>query len=87
VPEEGWAGRKNGELLSLAEQAGFHAFLTLDRGIEYEQNLRSRTIGIVMIRAKSNRPADLLQLVPEIQRVLATIRPGQLTKVGETNKI
>jgi len=40
VPEIGLAGKKNGELLFLAEKAGFQVFLTIDRGIEYEQNLR-----------------------------------------------
>jgi hypothetical protein len=33
VPEEGWAGKKNSELLSLAETRGFQIFLTLDRGL------------------------------------------------------
>jgi hypothetical protein len=36
------AGTKNGELLSLAEQRGFEAFVTLDRGIQYGQNLTGR---------------------------------------------
>jgi hypothetical protein len=30
VPEEGLAGKKNGELLSLAEKSGFQVFLTRD---------------------------------------------------------
>ena len=33
VPEAGFAGKSNGELLGLAEQAGFDVFLTLDKGI------------------------------------------------------
>jgi len=44
VPELGLAGKKNGELLSLAEEAGFQVFITLDQGIEYEQNLMGRRI-------------------------------------------
>jgi len=32
VPEAGWAGKKNGELLLLTEKSGFEIFLTLDRG-------------------------------------------------------
>jgi hypothetical protein len=39
VPEAGFAGERNGELLSLAEQQGFEVFLTLDKGIQYQQNL------------------------------------------------
>lgn len=60
VPEAGLAGKKNGELLSLATRAGFEVFVTLDRGIEFEQNLSRGGISVVLIRAKSNRLADLI---------------------------
>jgi hypothetical protein len=82
VPEEGWAGRKNGELLSLAEKSDFEVFLTLDRGLEYEQNLRGRVIAVVLVRAQSNRLADLLPHSAEILRVLRSIRASELVKVG-----
>jgi len=39
VPDAGLAGKKNGELLALAENAGFEVFVTVDQGIEFEQNL------------------------------------------------
>jgi uncharacterized protein DUF5615 len=80
--EEGWAGKKNGELLALAEKSGYLAFLTLDRGIEYQQNLKPRSLAVILIRTKSNRLADLLLHVPEILRVLESAEPGQLAKVG-----
>jgi Domain of unknown function (DUF5615) len=82
VPEEGWAGKKNGDLLALAENAGFQVFLTLDRGIEYQQNLQSRNIAVLLIRTKSNRLADLLQRVAEIRAMLDILQPGQLAKIG-----
>jgi hypothetical protein len=82
VTEQGWAGRKNGELLSLTENSGFRVFITLDRGLEYQQNLESRAIAVVLIQTKSNRLADLLRHIPEILKVLPTIQPGQLAKVG-----
>jgi hypothetical protein len=81
VPEAGLAGKRNGELLSFAERAGFQAFLTVDQGIEFEQNLRNRTIGVVLILARSSRFHDLLPHAPEIIRVLSSIRPGQLVKI------
>jgi Domain of unknown function (DUF5615) len=68
VPELGLAGTKNGELLSLAEQRGFEVFVTLDRGIQYEQNLPHRKIAVIIIRARSSRLADLLPYVPECTR-------------------
>jgi hypothetical protein len=39
VESQGWKGTKNGVLLGLAEQE-FDAFITMDRGIEYQQNWR-----------------------------------------------
>jgi hypothetical protein len=80
VPEEGLAGKKNGELLALAESAGFQAFLTLDRGIEYQQNLQPRTIAVVIIRTKSSRLVELLAHVADLLRLLESIEPGQLVK-------
>jgi hypothetical protein len=74
VPDAGFAGKKNGELLYLADEAGFEVFVTLDRGIEYEQNLARHNIAVIMLRAKSIRLVDLVVHVPEILRVLPSIR-------------
>ena len=82
VPEAGWTGVKNGELLNLAERAGFQLLLTLDGGIEYQQNLTARRISILLIGSKSNRLADLQPLVAEILQVLESIQPGELRKAG-----
>jgi predicted nuclease of predicted toxin-antitoxin system len=82
VPETGLAGRKNGELLSLAEQAGFEVFLTLDQGFEYEQSLLGRKITIVVVRVRTSRMADLVPLVPEILAVLVPGTSGLLVRVG-----
>jgi hypothetical protein len=82
VPEVGWAGQKNGALLSLAEQAGFQVFITLDQGIGYEQNLSGRRIGVILIRAKSSRLEDLIPHAAEILAAMDSIGPGQIVSVG-----
>ena len=81
VPEAGLAGKKNGELLSFAESAGFEVFLTLDRGIEFEQNLAGRNLAVLIIRTKSSRLVDLLPYVPKILAALGSIEAGQLVNV------
>jgi len=48
----------------------------MDKGIEYEQNLRGRRIAIIVFRAKSNRLLDILPHVPACIDILATIAPG-----------
>ncbi len=44
VPEAGLAGKKNGILLAAAEEAGFEVFVSLDKGLQYQQNLTGRRI-------------------------------------------
>jgi len=81
VPEAGWAGKKNGELVSLAEDAGFQVFVSLDQGIEFQQNLTGRNIAVIVLRAKSNRLADLVPLASKILRALPSVEPGQLVQI------
>ncbi len=81
MPELGLAGKKNGELLSLAEADGFEVFITLDRGIAYQQNLSGRNIAVMLIRAKSSRLADLISRVADILAAVAAIEPGQVVNV------
>ena len=81
VQERGWSGIKNSELLRLA--AGeFDVFLTMDSGVEFQQNLQSLAIGILIIRAPSNRFEDLQPLISEVHEALNTIQPGQVRRVG-----
>jgi hypothetical protein len=82
VPEEGFAGERNGELLMLARQAGFDVLLSLDRGIEFQQNLQSQRIAVLLVRARSSRLADLLPQVPEILKRLESLQPGEVVVVG-----
>jgi hypothetical protein len=82
VPEAGFSGKKNGELLSLAERAGFRVLVTMDKGLKYEQNLKGRGIAVIIIRARSNRLADLLPHAGDCLAELSCIQPGQVIRVG-----
>jgi hypothetical protein len=83
VPEAGLAGQKNGRLLFLAEQAGFELFFTMDKGVEYQQNLTRRYIAILIVRAKSNRLKDLLPHVDASRLIMKSIQPSEVVRVGE----
>src|SRR4051794_25193018 len=83
VPEAGFGGKTNGELLKLVE-GEFDVFVTLDKGVEFQQNLAGRKIAILLIRARSNRLNDLLPLVTDCHGAIARIQPGQVVRVGKT---
>jgi predicted nuclease of predicted toxin-antitoxin system len=81
VQEMGWAGIKNGALLELAD-GQFDALLTVDQGIEYQQNLSGLTISVVVMLAASNDVDDLRPLLPDVEQALAGLRTGEISRVG-----
>jgi predicted nuclease of predicted toxin-antitoxin system len=83
VQEIGFSGKKNGELLALAE-GKFDVLLTLDKGIQFQQNLVGRRIAVLLVGAKSNDIDDILPHLPECRAVLQSIQPGQVIRVGWT---
>jgi predicted nuclease of predicted toxin-antitoxin system len=81
VPEAGWAGKTNGELLRVA--AGeIDAFITVDSNLVHQQHLVAVPFIVVVISARSNRLADLLPLVPQILEALSSASPGHVVRVG-----
>ena len=71
VQQMGWAGSKNGDLLRMANEYGFDAFLTVDQGIEYQQNLAGLAFPVIIMIAPRNRLEELQPLVPEVVAVLS----------------
>ena len=69
VPERGWGGIKNGRLLRLAA-AEFDVLLTMDRGMEHQQNLSGVDLCLIVLSAVSNDIDDLLPLAPSINAAL-----------------
>jgi hypothetical protein len=80
VADMRWRGRKNGELLSVAS-GQFDAFITVDRGIEYQQNVSAFAIAVLLLRARSNDIDDLTPLMPRVRELLSGLRPGQVLHV------
>lgn len=82
TPEVGLSGLTNGKLLRKAERQ-FDVLVTVDKGIQYQQNLMGHHIAVLLIRAKSNRAADILPHLPACLVALRTIKSGQVLQVGE----
>lgn len=50
---QGWAGKSNGDLVALAEGEGFEVFVTADRNLSYQQDVKNRKLALVVL--SSNR--------------------------------
>ena len=77
----GWSTIKNGELLALAVKE-FDVFVTVDRNLSFQQNLPAFEIAVIVLRAASNRLADLRPLVPELLACLPNAKRGAVAYVG-----
>jgi hypothetical protein len=77
----GWSTIRNGELLALAAKE-FDVFVTVDRNLSFQQNLAAFDIAVIVLRASSNRLADLLPLVPALLAAIPDAKRGVVTAVG-----
>ena len=80
VPEAGWASKKNGELLRLAEKS-FDILITNDRNMEHQQNIASCDLAFVVLIAPTNDINDLTPLLPQLNNVLKTIKAGEIENI------
>ena len=72
---------RTGELLALAA-ARLDVFLTMDGNLEFQQNLATLPIAVLVVEAVSNRMEYLLPLVPDILKELSHLPPKSLRRVG-----
>ncbi|HEY2290818.1 MAG TPA: hypothetical protein VGM86_08970 [Thermoanaerobaculia bacterium] len=53
VYELGWSTLQNGSLISQAEAAGFDVLITTSKNWKYQQNLRERSLAVVVLLSTS----------------------------------
>jgi predicted nuclease of predicted toxin-antitoxin system len=79
--EQGWAGLKNGALLAQAREASFEVFVTGDKNLEFQQNLRSSGLFVVVLVAPTNKLEDLLPRLAGALQAIARAIPGGVERV------
>jgi len=77
----GWSGVKNGELLRRA-LAVCEVFITMDRNLEFQQNIKALPFGVVVVQSVSNRMAHLILHIDSILEATSRVSPGKVEKAG-----
>ena len=80
VQERGWDGLKNGELLRTAATE-FDVFVTMDRNLPYQQNLKALDLAVVVIRSISNAFVDVAPLMTKVNEAVRASEIGAATVV------
>lgn len=72
VDYQGWKSLSNGELLKVAEDAGFDVMVTADQGILHQQKLTGRKIALVVL---STNEVEIV--VANTERIVAAINAAR----------
>ena len=76
--QKGWDGYSNGKFLALAELE-FDLFLTSDRNLQYQQNLKGRKIAILLL--STNHWPTLKKHVELVQSTLNKVSSGEFVRL------
>ena len=80
VVDIGWSSKRNGEPLQLMLAQKFDVLLTVDRNLEFQQNVRASGLGVVVVIVRRNRLKELRPLAPAMLDAIARVRPGELIR-------
>ena len=81
APEMGWGDLDNGDLLDVMGGL-FDVLVTVDQRLPRQQHIEGRPLGVVVLRAKSNRLSDLLPLVSDLLAALFSLAAGVVKDVA-----
>jgi hypothetical protein len=77
--DRGWDRLSNGDLLIEAERAGFDVFITADKNIRYQQNLRGRKMAILVL---STPQWPIVRIhIERIAAAVNSVTPGSYAEV------
>ena len=81
VPEMGWAGKSNGELLQLASSE-FALFITVDKNLQYQHVIGNHNIAVVVLDAVSNKYEELAVLMPALIDKIHVLEKGEIHTIS-----
>jgi Domain of unknown function (DUF5615) len=65
VREMDWSGIKNGKLMTLCVENNFDILITIDKNLQYQQNLAKYPIAIIIFNSISADISELENFVPD----------------------
>lgn len=72
VREMQWSGIKNGKLMTLCVEHSFDILLTIDKNLQYQQNLGRHPLTIIVRNSFTSKVDELVTFLPAFRTQLAT---------------
>ena len=73
----GWAGLKNGKLLTKAVESKFDILLTIDKNINYQQNISKYNISLIVLNVNDSNIETIADFIPNFNAQIKKIKKGR----------
>ncbi|QMU66565.1 MAG: hypothetical protein GKR88_21240 [Flavobacteriaceae bacterium] len=70
VPDMGWSGITNGDLLKKMQSKGLRVLLSVDKNMSHQQNLKYYNVSLIVLNSKDTRYDSLVAFIPKIEQLL-----------------
>jgi predicted nuclease of predicted toxin-antitoxin system len=81
VQEMQWLGKVNGELLRLTEKNNFDVFITIDKNLPFQQNVKQYGFAVVIFDIARSTVENLQLLIPQMMKLLPNVRAGEAYRI------
>src|SRR5574342_268228 len=76
--EMGWTSLENGDLMRAAVEKQFDVLLTVDKHLEFQQNIRDFKLTVVVLDVHINKIELISPLIPKLIEKLPTFEKGKV---------
>ena len=82
VQDMGWSGITNGKLMAKASEQKFEVFVTIDKNLPFQQNIREYKLAVVVFQTSLNRLEYIRPLMPTLLKKLPEMVSGEVYEIG-----
>jgi len=82
VQDMGRSGITNGKLIAKACEEKFEVFVTIDKNLPFQQNVRESKLAVVVFQTPLNRLEYIRPLMPTLLKKLPTMVPREVYEIG-----
>lgn len=81
VTDMHWNGLRNGNLMRVAVEAGFDVLLTIDKNLEFQQNIKSFDLIVAVFDVQDNKISFYEPLIPVFEQMLPMFVKGTAYRI------
>ena len=69
--------------MKLCNENNFDILLTIDKNIQYQQNINEYNISIAILNSKSSKVEDLIPFLPKLNEIICDYEKGKIYLISK----